>query len=66
MRDSGRDCAQLWTPRDSGRARAFYEREGWSWSGDEVFNAHLRLDLVRYERRLRRGERGVTGHRRLG
>src|SRR5918997_4434593 len=29
MRDSGFREAQLWTPRDSARARAFYDRRGW-------------------------------------
>jgi GNAT superfamily N-acetyltransferase len=52
MRDCGRDTAQLWTPRDSARARAFYEREGWAWSGSEIFNEDLGLDLVLYERSL--------------
>jgi GNAT superfamily N-acetyltransferase len=52
MRESGRETAQLWTPRDSPRARAFYEREGWTASGEEVFNEDLGLDVVLYERRL--------------
>jgi GNAT superfamily N-acetyltransferase len=52
MRDCGNDTAQLWTPRDSGRARAFYEREGWTLSGEEVFNEDLGLDVVLYERAL--------------
>jgi GNAT superfamily N-acetyltransferase len=51
MRDCGKTAAQLWTPRDSGRARAFYEREGWA-PGAETFSPDLRLDLVMYERSL--------------
>ena len=52
MRDSGHAAAQLWTPRDSERARAFYEREGWTTSGDAIFNADLALHVVLYEREL--------------
>lgn len=52
MRDSGYATAQLWTPRDSGRARAFYEREHWTTSGDAIFSPDLALDLVLYERSL--------------
>jgi GNAT superfamily N-acetyltransferase len=52
MGDTGHTSAQLWTPRDSARARAFYEREGWSTSGAAVFNADLALDVVLYERAL--------------
>jgi GNAT superfamily N-acetyltransferase len=50
MRDSGYDTAQLWTPREHGRARAFYEREGWTLNGDRSqYSPELRLDLVLYE-----------------
>jgi GNAT superfamily N-acetyltransferase len=52
MRESGYATAQLWTPRDQGRARAFYEREGWSASGAVEFSPDLQLDLVLYEREL--------------
>jgi len=52
MQDTGHSTAQLWTPRDSGRARAFYEREGWTTSGATIFNPELGLDLVLYEREL--------------
>jgi GNAT superfamily N-acetyltransferase len=52
MRDSGFDSAQLWTPRDNSRARAFYGREGWTYAGDDTFNRDLQLYLVRYERTL--------------
>ena len=53
MRDSGYDTAQLWTPRDHGRARAFYEREGWSLDPERSQHSpELKLDLVLYERAL--------------
>jgi GNAT superfamily N-acetyltransferase len=52
MRDTGHTSAQLWTPRDSCRARTFYEREGWTTSGAAVFNPDLELDVVLYERGL--------------
>jgi GNAT superfamily N-acetyltransferase len=53
MRDSGYSEAQLWTPRDHGRARAFYEREGWAPVPDgEKFSPDLGLDLVLYILRL--------------
>jgi GNAT superfamily N-acetyltransferase len=54
MRDSGFASGQLWTPRDHGRARAFYEREGWTAApGRAEFSPDLKLDLVMYERPLR-------------
>ena len=53
MRDSGFAEAQLWTPRDHARARAFYEREGWRTDGDRTYSPELALDLVLYERPLR-------------
>jgi GNAT superfamily N-acetyltransferase len=52
MRDSGFDTAQLWTPRAHARARAFYEREGWTGPSRAEFSPDLRLDLVLYERDL--------------
>jgi GNAT superfamily N-acetyltransferase len=52
MRDSGYATAQLWTPRAHGRARAFYEREGWSASERSEWSPQLKLDLVLYERDL--------------
>lgn len=39
----------LWTPRDHGRARAFYEREGWAPTGRES-DGDLRLKTVEYAR----------------
>ena len=53
MRDSGFREAQLFTPRDHGRARAFYEREGWRPEPDgAVFSPELDLDLMLYLRPL--------------
>jgi GNAT superfamily N-acetyltransferase len=53
MRASGFAEAQLFTPRDHARARAFYEREGWTHTeGGDNFSPELRLDLVLYERRV--------------
>jgi len=52
MRDSGFATAQLWTPRDHGRARAFYEREGWHATAEAMYSPELALDLVLYERAL--------------
>ena len=52
MRDSGFSEAQLWTPRDHARARAFYEREGWRPGADRTYSPELALDLVLYERPL--------------
>ena len=45
-------AVRLWTPRDHARARAFYEREGWSPTGAEQFSDHLGLDLVELRRML--------------
>lgn len=53
MRDSGFDSAQLWTPTEHTRARAFYEREGWRDTGEHLFSPQLALDLVRYAISLR-------------
>src|SRR4051794_8795634 len=52
MRDSGYTDAQLWTPRDHARARAFYEREGWRPTQRAEYSPELGLDLILYERRL--------------
>jgi GNAT superfamily N-acetyltransferase len=52
MRDSGYASAQLWTPADHARARAFYEREGWTARGRRSFSPDLGLDLILYERLL--------------
>jgi GNAT superfamily N-acetyltransferase len=49
MRESGYERAQLWTPVSHGRARAFYEREGWRATGEREFSSYLGLDLMLYE-----------------
>jgi GNAT superfamily N-acetyltransferase len=51
---SGRDYARmrLYTPAGQARARAFYEREGWSTDGEARFEPMLALDLVEYRRPL--------------
>src|SRR5919108_4138794 len=43
---------RLQTPARQARARAFYEREGWSTDGVEAFEPMLGLDLVEYRRVL--------------
>jgi GNAT superfamily N-acetyltransferase len=43
---------RLLTPRGQGRARAFYEREGWSELGDWGVHPELGLPVVEYGRRL--------------
>jgi hypothetical protein len=39
-------------PRDNGRARAFYRREGWCETGDERYAPHIDLQIVEYRRSL--------------
>jgi GNAT superfamily N-acetyltransferase len=41
---------RLFTPRDQARARAFYEREGFSHTGWEAFEEAIGLVLVEYAR----------------
>lgn len=49
----GFEWMRLWTPRDAKRARRFYEREGWSLSGEErPADQHLGLAIVEYVREL--------------
>jgi ribosomal protein S18 acetylase RimI-like enzyme len=43
---------RLYTPSGQARARAFYEREGWTTDGAEWFEPMLGLDLVEYRRSL--------------
>ncbi len=45
--------ARLWTPRGA-PARGFYERQGWTLDGRERFSERFGLELVGYERPLRR------------
>jgi GNAT superfamily N-acetyltransferase len=41
---------RLFTPRDQARARAFYEREGFEFTGWEAFEESIGLVLVEYAR----------------
>ena len=43
---------RFYTPRDHARARAFYEREGWTTDGVTISEPLLGLDLVQYRRDL--------------
>jgi GNAT superfamily N-acetyltransferase len=43
---------QLYTPAGQARARAFYEREGWTLDGPTFGEPLLDLELVRYRRDL--------------
>ena len=43
---------RLWTPRDAARARRFYEREGWTATGDTRGRTSLALPVVQYGRAL--------------
>ena len=43
---------RLWTPRDAPRARRFYEREGWTTTGDTHGSAAVGLPVVQYAREL--------------
>jgi GNAT superfamily N-acetyltransferase len=43
---------QLVTPTGHARARAFYEREGWSAAPPPFAEPMLDLELIRYERAL--------------
>jgi GNAT superfamily N-acetyltransferase len=54
----GYRAMRLYTPAGQARARAFYEREGWTTDGVERFEPMFALDLVEY----RRGLPGSTGH----
>jgi GNAT superfamily N-acetyltransferase len=53
----GYRAMRLHTPSGQARARAFYEREGWTTDGAAWFEPMLALDLVEY----RRGLPGSTG-----
>ena len=44
---------RLFTPAAHARARAFYEREGWTTDGVTTYEPFLGLELVEYGRRLR-------------
>ena len=57
----GRTGMRLHTPTAHARARAFYEREGWTPTGEEYYEAMLGLELVEYRRSL-----GLCGPRGRG
>jgi GNAT superfamily N-acetyltransferase len=48
----GYGAMRLYTPAEHGRARAFYEREGWTSDGVVTHEPMLGLDLVEYRRSL--------------
>jgi GNAT superfamily N-acetyltransferase len=48
----GYTAMRLYTPADHARARAFYEREGFTTDGEATPEPMLGLDLVEYRRRL--------------
>jgi GNAT superfamily N-acetyltransferase len=48
----GYRAMRLYTPVGQARARAFYEREGWSTDGVARFEPMLALELVEYRRGL--------------
>jgi ribosomal protein S18 acetylase RimI-like enzyme len=49
----GYEAMRLYTPAQNARARAFYEREGWTSDGAATYEPHLGLEIVQYRRRLR-------------
>ena len=48
----GYEAMRLYTPAGQARARAFYEREGWTTDGEGRFEPMLAFDLVEYRRTL--------------
>jgi GNAT superfamily N-acetyltransferase len=48
----GYETMRLYTPSGAGRARAFYEREGWELTSRAFAEPLLGLDLVEYRRGL--------------
>lgn len=57
--ERGYGSIQLYTPALQARARAFYERQGWTTDGVVTFEAMIGLDLVRYVRSLVRYVRSL-------
>jgi GNAT superfamily N-acetyltransferase len=51
-RERGFSQMRLFTPAGQGRARRFYEREGWAAVGDEFHDPGPNLALVEYRRAL--------------
>jgi GNAT superfamily N-acetyltransferase len=54
--DRGHAEMRLHTPTGHARARAFYEREGWTATGERHYEPLLGLEVVEYCRELRRDE----------
>ena len=52
-RERGYAALRLFTPAGHGRARRFYEREGWVAAGDEFHDPGPDLVLVEYRYPLR-------------
>jgi len=48
----GFTAMRLFTPADHGRARRFYEREGWALSGPREYDERIGFDIVEYRRPL--------------
>ena len=48
----GYDCMRLHTPVGNARARAFYEREGWTTNGVAIPEPSLGMDLLEYRHPL--------------
>jgi GNAT superfamily N-acetyltransferase len=55
----GYESMRLLTPYGQGRARRFYEREGWETDGERIFEPLLGMDLLLYTRGL--GSPGRAG-----
>ena len=53
-RERGFAHMRLFTPAGQGRARRFYEREGWAQAGEEFHEPHIGLVIVEYRLPLRR------------
>jgi len=47
---------RLWTPQGAGRARRFYEREGWTATGNVHEDSPFGLPTVEYARRVVAGD----------
>jgi GNAT superfamily N-acetyltransferase len=51
-RDRGFSGMRLFTPAGQGRARRFYEREGWSLARPPAFDERIGLEIAEYRRAL--------------
>jgi hypothetical protein len=51
-RQQGFTSMRLWTPHGQRRARRFYEREGWTLTGDVHYESPFGLTVVEYSRNL--------------